>query len=110
MSETGFVILWVFLFAAVYVLTRKINAWRAGKVCMKIIEELESKGAYDPEAAVVLKGGKRNVLKPGVRNFRPEALRILLLNDVLDVTQDDRYYLTGKLSNPASTFQHLNSK
>lgn len=100
MSEAGPIIFWVFVLIAVYVGTRRINAWRATRACAALIEELESRGAYDPASAVALKDAKRDLLRAGLRNFRPEGLKMLLAGEVVGVTPEEKYYLNRR---PGST-------
>lgn len=78
---------------AVYILARMIKTWRAGRACSSIIRELETSRAYDPDSAVELRDVQRDLLRAGVRNFRPEGLQMLLLNDVVAPTAEGRYYL-----------------
>jgi len=85
-------IMGVFLFA-VYFMTRwgKIRAaHRAGR---KIVNELESRGALDPKTAVALDDVERNLLRAGLRTFRPEAMQMLLQNNIVGMTGERRYYL-----------------
>lgn len=96
MSEPGLIAIWVLVLVAVYVLTRIVNAWRASRACSSIVKELESKGAHDPGSAVPLKGTKRNMARAGLRDFRPEGIKMLLLNDAVEMTRDERYYLKDR--------------
>ncbi|MFW6011734.1 MAG: hypothetical protein ACOC8R_01475 [Desulfosalsimonas sp.] len=96
MSEAVSVILMVIVLVAVYLLARIIKTWRAGQACKGIIRELKASGAYDPESAVELYGVQRNLLRAGLRNFRPEGLQVLLLNDVVGITENGKYYLKNK--------------
>jgi len=96
MSEAGTIIVWLLILAAVYVLTRKLKIWRATRACDAIVAELERHGAYDPVSAVALKDVKRDLLRVGLRNFRPEGLNILLANDLVGKTHDGRYHLKGR--------------
>lgn len=86
----------VIILFAVYILARMIKTWRAGRACRGIIRELEVREAYDSESAVVLQDVQRSLLRAGLRNFRPEGLQMLLLNNVVGITQDGKYYLKDK--------------
>jgi hypothetical protein len=103
MSEAGSIIFWVLMLAVVYMLTRRIKIWRAARACDAIVRELEMHGAYDPVTAVALKGATRNWLRVGLRNFRPEGLKILMLNDLVGMTHDGKYYLKGRRPQPGGT-------
>lgn len=96
MSEIFSVIILVIILFGVYILARMIKTWRAGRACRGIIRELEIREAYDPESAVVLQDVQRSLLRAGLRNFRPEGLQMLLLNNVVGITQDGKYYLEDK--------------
>ncbi len=96
MSEIGSIFLWVTILIAVYILTRRVNVWRAGRACDAIIKELEKAGACDPVSAVHLHDVNKNLFRAGLRNFRPEGLKILLLNEVVGATHEGKYYLKGK--------------
>jgi hypothetical protein len=95
-SETVSIFLWALALIAVYVLTRRINIWRMGRAGHTLIKELEDKEAFDPITAVALKDAQRNLLRAGLRNFRPEGLKMLLAHDVVGITHDGKYYLKGK--------------
>ncbi|MBS3810117.1 MAG: hypothetical protein KGY38_08190 [Desulfobacterales bacterium] len=96
MSEAGPIILLVMILFAVYFLVRTVKTWRAGRACRDIIRELETRGAYDSESAVDLNGVQRNLWSIGVRNFRPEGMQMLLLNGLVEITRDGKYYLKDK--------------
>ncbi|MFP3999115.1 MAG: hypothetical protein ACLFUN_04665, partial [Desulfobacterales bacterium] len=87
----------VIILFAVYILARMIKTWRAGRACRGIIRELEVREAYDSESAVVLQDVQRSLLRAGLRNFRPEGLQMLLLNNVVGITQDGKYYLNKQV-------------
>ena len=93
MSDAVSVAMWIGVLLAVYILTRKIGVWRAVSAGKSIITELKQRGAYDPDSAVDLPDARRNMLRPGIRSFRPEGLRMLLIDDIVGMTPDERYYL-----------------
>ncbi len=93
MSEAAPIAMWFVVLLAVYILTRKIGVWRAVSAGKSIIAELKRRGANDPASAVELPDARRNMLRPGIRSFRPEGLRMLLIDDIVSMTPDERYYL-----------------
>lgn len=93
MSDAVSVAMWIGILLAVYILTRKIGVWRAVSAGKSIIAELKQRGALDPASAVELPDARRNMLRPGMRSFRPEGLRMLLIDDIVGMTPDERYYL-----------------
>jgi hypothetical protein len=100
MSEAGSIVLLVLLLIAVYVLTRRVNVWRTMRACNTLVKELESRGACDPVTAVALKDAKRNLLRTGLRNFRPEGLKMLMAGEVVGVTHEGKYYLKSRRPSP----------
>lgn len=93
MSEAAPIAMWFIVLLAVYILTRKIGVWRAVSAGKSIIGELKQRGAHDPASAVELPDARRNMLRPGIRSFRPEGLRMLLIGEIVAMTPDERYYL-----------------
>lgn len=93
MSDAVSVAMWLGVLLAAYILTRKIGIWRAVSAGKSIIGELKRRGAHDPASAVELPDARRNMLRPGIRSFRPEGLRMLLIDDIVAMTPDERYYL-----------------
>lgn len=93
MSEAASVIFLLIILIAVFFLARMVKTWRAGQACRRIMRELEEKGAYEPASAVELHDVQRSFLHVGMRNFRPEGLQVLLLNDVIGITENGKYYL-----------------
>jgi hypothetical protein len=96
MSETGAIIFWALALIAVYVLTRRINIWRMSRAGNTLVEELERRKAFNRASAVPLKDDQRNLLRTGLRNFRPEGLKMLIASDVVGTTDDGKYYLKRK--------------
>lgn len=93
MSDAFAIFFWVLVLIAVYVLTRHINFWRTSRASRAIIEELDSREAHDPLTAVALDAVQRNFLRTGLRNFRPEGLKLLLASDMVGMTHEGKFYL-----------------
>ncbi len=93
MSEAlSILMMGVFLFA-VYIMSRGFKVRAAHRAGRGIVRELENQGAHGPDSAVALGGIQRNLLRAGLRTFRPEGLQVLMQNDVVEMTHDNRYYL-----------------
>ena len=67
--------------------------WWMNRVCLKIIQELKNKGAVNATAAVTLPYAKTAFFRIGLRDYRPKALEALLINEVVNRTDNDQYYL-----------------
>jgi len=67
--------------------------WWMNRVCLKIIQELKNKGAVSETTAVTLPYAKTSYFRFGLRDYRPKALEALLINEVVDRTDNDQYYL-----------------
>ena len=93
MTEEIKLALAIALLVAVYLLTRRVNTWRATRALNSVIRILEKAGARDPASAVPLTRAKMNLLSLGVRDFRPRAVQALLASGVVGETQEGKYYL-----------------
>ncbi len=96
MSESGQIIIAICLLIAVYMLTRKVNAWRIKRAYMGIIRDLEEREAFDETSAIALPYVNHGIFRVGVRDFRPKALQFLVASDIVGVTQGGKYYLKKK--------------
>ena len=96
MSEYNQIIIAICLLIAVYMLTRKVNAWRIKRAYMGIIKDLEKKEAFDENSAIALPYVSQSIFRMGVRDFRPKALQFLVASDVVGVTPAGKYYLKKK--------------
>jgi len=104
MSETGKIILLICILIIVYVLSRKVHAWRIKRAYIYIIKDLEQQGAVDPSSAIGLPYAKIGVFRFGMRDYRPKALEHLILSNIIGMTGSGGYYLRNKKAGP------LNSK
>ena len=96
MSESGGIIIAICVLIAVYMLTRKVNAWRIKGAYMRIIKDLERKEAFTPSSAIALPYTKESIFRVGVRDFRPKALQFLIASNIVGVTEAGTYYLKEK--------------
>jgi hypothetical protein len=96
MSEFNQIIIAICLLIAVYMLTRKVNAWRIKRAYMSIVKDLQKREAFDESSAVALPYASRSIFRVGVRDFRPKALQFLVASDIVGVTQAGKYYLKKK--------------
>jgi hypothetical protein len=96
MSESGQIMVAICLLIAVYMLTRKVNAWRIKRAYMRIIKDLERKAAFTPASATALPYTRESIFRVGVRDFRPKALQFLIASNIVGVTESGTYYLREK--------------
>jgi len=93
MSETIQIITGILLLILIFVLTRRVSAWRIRRAIVGIIRDLESQSAVDPSSAVMLPYARTRLLRFGARDFRPKAVASLVSSGVVGLTEDGRYYL-----------------
>jgi hypothetical protein len=96
MSETSELIIGIGVLILVFVLSRKFHAWRFKRAYFFIIDDLKKRAAYSAHAAVELAYAKRNLLRMGARQHRPQALEHLIQENLVGKTEDGRYYLIQK--------------
>ena len=96
MSETTQLILGIGILILVFALTRKYHAWRFRRAYRFIIDDLNNKAAYSAHSAVELPYAKKNILRMGARQHRPQAVEHLIQQNIVGRTEDGRYYLIQK--------------
>jgi len=96
MSDTAELIMGICVLLGVIMLTRKYHAWRVKRAMIFIINDLKALDAFTPESAIELAYAKRNVVKLGMRDHRPIAMDHLAFDNIVDVTEEGRYYLKNK--------------
>ena len=93
MSETVQIAMGICIMLGVIVLTRRYHAWKIKKAFLSIIEDLKKKSALNPESAVDLPYGRRNILRMGLKDHRPTALKSLVREKIIGISEDGKYYL-----------------
>ena len=96
MSETGRIILLIFILVIVYILTRKVHAWKIKRAYIYILKDLEQQGAVDPSSAIELPYAKIGVFRFGMRDYRPKAIEYLIVSNIIGMTESGKYYLKDK--------------
>ncbi|MGD9411204.1 MAG: hypothetical protein PVJ54_05065 [Desulfobacterales bacterium] len=96
MSETTQLILGITLLIVVIAMTRKYHAWRFKRAFIFIIDDLKNKGASSAHSAVDLPYARKNLLKMGMRQHRPQALNHLIMQNIVAKTEEGKYYLIQK--------------
>jgi len=93
MAGTGEMIIGILILGAAILLTRQFHTWKLKRAYLTIIEDLKKQGAHTPETAIDLPYARRSPLRFGVRDHRPTAMKGLISENFIGVTEDGRYYL-----------------
>ncbi len=96
MSETVQIFMGIGILLIVIILTRRFHVWKIKKAYLFIIEDLKAKGAFDVKSAVELPYGRRNILRIGLKDHRPTALKSLVMDKIVGISEDGKYYLLVK--------------
>jgi hypothetical protein len=96
MPESVELIIGIGLMVAAVILARGYHGWKIKRAYMTIIEDLKAKGALDPKTAVELPYAQKSVLQMGLRDHRKIALKSLVRDNVVGVSEDGRYYLIDR--------------
>ena len=86
----------ILLFILVFILTRYGITWRIKRAGRRIINDLERVGAQGPESAVELPYMKQQLIKIGMRDFKPTAMQSLVEAGIVGMTGSGKYYLKMK--------------
>ena len=93
MAETGEIIIGILILVAAILLTRQFHTWKLKRAYLTIIEDLKNQGANTPETAIDLPYTRRSPLRFGVRDHRPRAMKDLISENLIGITEDGRYYI-----------------
>ena len=93
MPESMQIIIGIFAVLVVYLLAMLGTGWWTKQVSLAIMKELEDRGAINAATAVDLPYDKINYFKVGYRDYRPKALEVLVLSEIVCKTFQGRYYL-----------------
>jgi hypothetical protein len=93
MPESMQIIIGIFAVLVVYLLAMLGTGWWTKQVSLAIMKELEDRGAINAATAVDLPYDKINYFKVGYRDYRPKALEMLVLSEIVCKTFQGRYYL-----------------
>ena len=93
MSETAQIIVGLILLVGVYILTQMVVGYRIKRAARGIVRDLDTRKAYAPESAIELPYARANLIRVGLRDFRPKAVNALVQGGVLGQTAAGRYFL-----------------
>ena len=93
MPESAQIIIGIFAILIVYLLAMLGTGWWTKQISLAMMKELEERGALNAATAVELPYDKINYFKVGYRDYRPKALEMLVLSEIVCKTFDGRYYV-----------------
>ncbi len=93
MSESLQIIVGILALIAVYVLSQFVVGYRIRRAAAGVVKDLERRGALDPASAAELPYAKANLLRIGLRDFRPKAVDALVRSAIVGRTAAGKYYL-----------------
>jgi hypothetical protein len=96
MANTVEIILSVLILGGAIFLARYFHTWKIKQAYFGIVDDLKRQGALSPETAVGLPYATRQLIKFGLRDHRPVALRGLIAENIVGRTEDGRYYILDK--------------
>ncbi len=96
MSDAIQITLGILFLILVFILTRYGITWRIKRAGMRIINDLERIGAQSAESAVELPYMKKQLLRIGMRDFKPTAMQSLIEGGIVGMTASGKYYLKMK--------------
>jgi hypothetical protein len=96
MSDAIQITLGMLFLILVFILTRYGMSWRIKRAGSRIINDLERLGALSHDSAVELPYMKRQLLRFGMRDFRPTAMQSLIEGGIVGMTANGKYYLKMK--------------
>jgi hypothetical protein len=80
----------------VFILTRYGITWRIKRAGRRIISDLERLGALSPDSAVELPYMRQQLIKIGMRDFKPTAMQSLIEAGIVGMSGAGKYYLKMK--------------
>jgi hypothetical protein len=107
MSESVKTVLALIVLVLVYLLSRKVHAWRIMRAYNRIFRDLEGKGAVNEASAVELPYAKMRIFRVGMRDYRPKAMEFLISNQMVGMTDSGKYYLKERKPMGLSSSQGL---
>jgi hypothetical protein len=93
MSQNAKIVLMVVLTVAAFILASLLAGWRMKKASEFIIRDLKAKKAFDLASSVVLPYSKTAMFRIGLRDYRPQALQLLVKQGIVRSLEGGRYYL-----------------
>ena len=96
MSETVEIMLSILILGGAILLARYFHLWKIKQAYHTIVDDLKRQSARSPETAIHLPYATRSLLKFGLRDHRPIALKGLISENVVGRTDDGRYFILDK--------------
>jgi hypothetical protein len=96
-ADTLQIIIGIILLVGVYILTQYVVGYRIRRAAAGVVKDLERLKALEPGSAAELPYAKSNLLRIGLRDFRPKAVDALVKAEVVGITAAGKYYLIKRL-------------
>ena len=96
MADAMQITLGILFLILVFILTRYGITWRIKRAGRRIINDLERLGAQGSDSAVELPYMKQQLIKIGMRDFKPTAMQSLVEAGIVGMTGSGKYYLKMK--------------
>jgi hypothetical protein len=96
MADAMQITLGILFLILVFILTRYGITWRIKRAGRRIISDLERLGAQSSDSAVELPYMKKQLIKIGMRDFKPTAMQSLMEAGIVGMTGSGKYYLKMK--------------
>ena len=93
MTETVQIILAIIIGVLVFIVAKKIQAIILIRTFRIVIDDLKRQGALDASSAVTLPYASPRLFRIGLRDYRPKAVKYLVLYGVVGMTENGRFYL-----------------
>ena len=81
--------------SGILILVLQLAKRRMLKACEYVINDLKKRKAFDFASAVELPYCRNGAFRSIMKDYRPEAVKALVRNDVVRMLAGDRYYLRG---------------
>jgi hypothetical protein len=88
------IVLYVVILIGAFVLSQIIVGWKTRGACRTIIKDLQTREAYGPDSAAALPYAQRkSLLHFGAKDYKPQALQQLVMQKIVNITDDGKFYL-----------------
>ena len=100
MTDFAQILIGIVFLIAVFILSKKFQAYKINRACEMIVSDLKMKGAVDHSSATTLPYATTTMFKIGLRDYRPKALKYMIMADVVGATPEGTFYLKKDIINP----------
>jgi len=101
MIEAVQIILAIIIVVLVFIVAKKIQGIKINRAFRIIINDLKQQGALGPLSAKTLPYASPVLFRIGLRDYRPRALKYLVLTEIVGVTEKGQFFLKKDVSEEA---------